>query len=1608
MQNCPSVEQLESLLAAQLSEAEVSTLSGHLEVCDACRQKLDRLSSSDGESGKWRHREQERRAEDGMPTEFIRRLEQAVKRPPISSLMTLSRDPGPVTPLLVPARPPEDYEILEVLGHGGMGVVYKARQRRLNRVVALKMLLHDKQLSANDLARFHAEAQAVARLTHPNIVQIYEVGEQPGQAFLALEFVDGPSLAEHLTGTPQPPQTAALLIETLARAMHYAHQQGVVHRDLKPANILLQKSEIRNPKSEISGASDFGFRISDFSPKITDFGLAKRLDEVGQTQTGQVLGTPSYMAPEQARGQHRAISPATDVYALGAILYQLLTGRPPFQGVTSLDTVMQVLHEEPVSPRRLQPGLSLDLNTICLKCLQKDPHKRYTSAAALADDLRCFREGRPIQARPVGRLGQTRKWVGRHPALAGLLLGTILSLLAGTLVSTYFALKASDRADQVEKEKAEVDQARKAEKAEKEKSDRQSADLLLDHSLALAYEGKVAEALPWMVASLDKSPDDDVQRLVRIHLATWGSRVPTLTDWLPTEHRRMAVSPDGRLLLTAGSRKGNRENDPVVLQFWDLHTGQPLGPLLPTPDVGIGPPAFSPDGQTILAGNGSAQAHHDHPGWARRWSVAERRLIGEPMPHPGIVDAVSWTPDGRRFVTADGGSQVRVWDANTGKSVGQPIVPPPGGMSELACSPDGRWLLIATATRAAIVGLDDPLRLEIPLAGITSYPRQALISAAFSADGKTILLGGGGSETSGFVVWQRWDPEGRRLLGKPVRLATPAGKVAVLEDGRVVLRESRHGTADGRTFVVRENGVQVWRAATDLSRPREELPLGTAGSQRPHLQAATLSADGTQVWACGSGMVQAWDLARGCPRSAPLTDRQQWNRQFVLSPDGKWIATSIPGPRGRDLQDFVQVWETATGRPVGLPLEHPNMVLSMAFSADSRLLACGGHVHQLHLWDVAAGQLVETPVPQGGIIMHIAFSPDGRYLAVGTYAQEVLCWDLTTRQQAFVRPHSEVVVHTCFSPDGRQLLTLCQSAAHLWAVPSGKHLGKLPYKPDVPEVDWPHCMHLRGLFSPDGKTVLVSSGFGSFRLWDTATVQPLAPPTPLRPQQLMQFAFSPDGRWIASGHEDGTAQLWDVATLRPVGAPVQQNAPVIGLGFRPDGQSYWTMTGDGSLCTWSVPAPLEGLVERIRLAVELTTGRQLDSTQSMAPLERSNWEERRRQWQEREGSTSWSLGRPPGETAWHEARARDAEQSGAWFTARWHLDRLLATRPDDWLLYARRARTHANEGRWDLAEADYAQARQREKSGDVEAWCHQEAGAAQARQQFAAARWYLDRLVAAHPNDWRLYESRAFLFEIWARTARNAGHTAKDVELRAQQEGDLARAIARDADSAFLCRVAGLRSTQGRWSEAVRLFARARQLGPLPPRLASVQALACLQAHDTAGYRAVCADLVHQAVSSPVHLFALDESVYQAVLLAPGGVSDYTVPLGFKERVAAGRAKYLKATDTDSPNVLAGHVRHDYLSLLGGVLHRAGCYQEAVDRLNEGIAAYGEGGELRDWAFLALAYEQLGRTEEARRWHEKVKAYQPKLGAGIGGIQWWDEVEKDILRREVLGQESGK
>ncbi len=503
----------------------------------------------------------------GMPVldEPATVLDAQVVRPPNGE--------GAPAPWAAGLPPLPDYEILGCLGRGGMGIVYKARHLPLKRIVALKMILGSDDSEPELVARFRREAEALARLHHPHIVQVYEVGEQAGQPYFSLEFMEGGSLNQKIRGAAQPTRQAAELVETLARAVQAAHEQGVVHRDLKPANVLL---------------------ASDGTPKITDFGLAKQLDRgTVQTESGRILGTPAYMAPEQAFGRVREVGPPADVYALGVILYELLTGRVPFLGENRYHTLAQVCTHEPVSPRRLQPAVPRDLEKVCLKCLEKDPARRYARALDLADDLRRFLNGEPVRARLLSPVGRALKWARRHPGEGVAAFALVLAAVGGVTGGVFRSLY---RAEQTAQKLAVL----------------QKRDDIRTASVALWGLGRAAKA----AGNLPAARDYFVQALAKL-------------DAEPG-----ADGGDGRLIRQDLDDVKRQIKEADKQQEWNGHLARMAAPFREA--------SFHEIGLTDLHGISiTAQAHEDDRVAARRAAravLAEFRLSAEDPP----AEAARW------------------------------------------------------------------------------------------------------------------------------------------------------------------------------------------------------------------------------------------------------------------------------------------------------------------------------------------------------------------------------------------------------------------------------------------------------------------------------------------------------------------------------------------------------------------------------------------------------------------------------------------------------------------------------------------------------------------------------------------------------------------------------------------------------------------------------------------------------------------------------------------------------------------------------------------------------------------------------------------------------
>jgi DNA-binding beta-propeller fold protein YncE len=586
------------------------------------------------------------------------------------------------------------YEVLSVLGRGGMGVVYRARDLELKRVVALKMIRDATLAGPDDLARFRTEAKAVARLQHPNIVQIHEVGEADGYPYFSLEYVSGGSLAKKLKGGVVSPRRAGKMLETLALAMHHAHRRNIIHRDLKPANVLL---------------------TSDGVPKVTDFGLAKRLDEsMGQTQSNAILGTPSYMAPEQAGGKVKEVGRSADIYALGAILYEMLTGQPPFQAATQVDTLLKVITEPPVPPSRLEPEVSRDLETICLKCLEKEPRNRYPTARALAEDLRRFLDDEPIHARPLGIVGQAGRWIRHHPFGAVLTVLIVVGVLAGACMNllTLRWLGGGMTVPPEYRPPVQPPAGPAGAKSGPKPAAPQPRDTI---SAKITLDGRIGP-----LGSVCLSPDGKLIAAAgaKNTIQVWDTTTHEIVQTFPgdnTPGRSISFSPDGKRLAAAGVKN--------TVKVWDVKTGNLIHQLEghTQPVNGV---AFSPREKRL------ASAGAD--GTILVWDAAGGKKLFSLTGHRAAVNGVAFSADGKRLASASVDTTISIWDLDTAKEILPPLKGHKESVTVVAFSPDGKRLA-STATDLTVKVWD--------VAGarqLLSFYGYSGTSLAFSPDGKQI------------------------------------------------------------------------------------------------------------------------------------------------------------------------------------------------------------------------------------------------------------------------------------------------------------------------------------------------------------------------------------------------------------------------------------------------------------------------------------------------------------------------------------------------------------------------------------------------------------------------------------------------------------------------------------------------------------------------------------------------------------------------------------------------------------------------------------------------------------------------------------------------------
>lgn len=1092
------------------------------------------------------------------------------------------------------ARPPGvrvryfgDYEIEDEIGRGAMGVVYRARQVSLNRIVALKMILTGQFASTADVQRFRTEAENAANLDHPNIVPLYEVGEHEGQHYFSMKFIEGTSLSRAAAGGMSA-REAAQLVATVARAVQHAHDRGILHRDLKPGNILLGQT---------------GSTLSSSVPFVTDFGLARRLDATSSlSPSGAIIGTPAYMAPEQAAPSRSGITVAADIYGLGGVLYECLTGRPPFTGESPLDVLQQVVQREPSAPTAPR-----DLEQICLKCLRKEPNARYASAAALADDLERFLRGEPVVARPVGLVGRGVRWTRRNPAVATLLFVVMVTVLAGVAFSSAFAVQANRNARQAQ------DQAKRAEaEMEKAREARDAADAARRHAEVMALTAHQTVVLPTdpalaLLLGLEAAQRADSRTALHnnaLRAAVQQCReLRTLRapDALAVDSRlkthdgftSVRFSPDGRILATTSERffrEGTRYagTSHKTARLWDVATGRVLHTFT-VPGLAFHSLEFSPDGKRLATTQEAVVRAHYADGRrhvfsdraVRLWDVETGKELRVFRGHTNRVVWATFSPNGRRLATASWDNTARVWDVETGEQL-HLLRGDQRCVLGVEWSADGRRLL--TFTDAGERHSDGPRGVRSPAADWDPLVPEASV-VKFDTFGF-----GGGQSGGGNDRVQLWDA----VSGLPIAL-TPTPTVAAGEGMKAIF------SPDGKRVLLYAEQEVALHDAGDGKR------VGVVAKTGPLMRFSTEGA--ANVFALsGTEQPTVWRLdANGNPM--PRSARDAVSGLLYRSAGDFLPAASRSAVRGSAVVAVlsgavVTVRTIEDGRVIAELKGHQDRVAGCAFTPDGGILATASLDGTVRLWDLTREDSFARVLNGGSETGWARFTTDGRILTAARSnsggGSEIAIWENSADRPAVLernedlrdRPLREALLgglrDAQLSPDGRLLVTV-----HHDRNPrsEAKEVEPKPSPLFTPVRIWDlekgKLVHaLSGLsrsvrtavFSPDGKRLLTyadgfdqyalltpkgelwgtgggGSGKAEVRLWDVATGKPLRS-FHRDDQYCLGAILSPDGRRVAVGGSGvkNVAEVWDAEDGRLLVTCDPKPGMVDRLSYSPDGR----------------------------------------------------------------------------------------------------------------------------------------------------------------------------------------------------------------------------------------------------------------------------------------------------------------------------------------------------------------------------------------------------------------------------------------------------------------------
>ena len=1103
-----------------------------------------------------------------------------------------------------------DYELLGEVAQGGMGIVYYARQISLNRTVALKMIRSGQLATAVEVQRFRAEAEAAANLDHPHIVPLYEIGEHEGQQYFSMKLMEGGTLADLNTECEARDapwfRRAAQLVATVAHATHHAHQRGVLHRDLKPTNVLLD---------------DRG------EPHLTDFGLAKLVrGEAALTQSLAVLGTPGYMSPEQAAGRTKQLTTATDVYSLGAILYELVTGRPPFQGDSAMEVLSQVQNKEPEPPHGLNPLLDRDLETICLKCLEKNPDHRYGTAEMLAQDLERWLADEPIQARPAKSWERAVKWTRRNPVVASLATTAILIFLAG-LAGVLWQWRSAKA------------HAIRADASASESRHRLVRSYVADGN-RLVDDGDPFTAMLWFAEALrldEGNPAAETNHRLRLStllresprlLHTFNHGAPLTSAGFSRDGKRIVTTARDKTILAWDAVSGQRtlgplidpalttraafiENDSAILtsawagdgaRIWDARTGE-LKTLFAHKGLRWGtlsddakwlltwggldsnlklwnaataeqlPPVvqhgyvtrmaiFSPDSTRIA----TASTDHD----VILWDRATMKPLFPRFQQNGEVRSLVFNADGSRLFAGNWQEAVRVWDTATGREAMPPL--PHKGLSTssaLVLSPDGKWLATLSLEGTVKIWNADTGKLALPELRHSS----AAVQMAFGAGSRSLVVGC--MDGSAYL----WDLTLEEPTSVQLKQSRKIYSVAFSPDGRRPLTTSSDGTA--RLWDVTPGALTLspWTNA-----PASVLDVGSGN--RLMTQAADQS-------------LQLWDTKSWTPAAPRIAASNVVAKAWLSRSEDTLLALSVHREDGATGAEFI-AWEAATARQLSATVVKVDADFSAWASPDCALVALT-HSNRLALHRVGENRAAWELKLETDAIRYVTFNPDGTRAAVLTRT-EARVFDTTTGKNAFP-PIKIPAIGMCaaFSPDGKVLATaygdefVLDREARLWDADTGKPL--------APPME--HNGAIQSIsFSHDGRRVLTASHDRTARIWDAQTGKSLLPPL-RHPAGVSAAAYSPDARWIATFGEDGAARVWDAESGEPITPPLKSSGGLQGGGFLADGKYLITHGVAETLAIWELPRDRRPVEDWIATA-SLLAARRIDP-EGMAEAVSADW-----------------------------------------------------------------------------------------------------------------------------------------------------------------------------------------------------------------------------------------------------------------------------------------------------------------------------------------------------------------------------------------------------------------